>query len=182
MPFLTEELWQRLPRRSGDLTKSIMIAPYPRFDPNLNNPTAASQYEFLLRCSKGVKSLMAEYSIKRNAKSKGVATMDILASDSVPPIGCAVFVVTSFTTILLDIKGHIAVDTALQKAKNKLENSRKVAGRLKEIIARWDENDQRISKDAKAAELAKLEEAEAEVGNYKRSIEQFENLKLGGAA
>ena len=29
MPFLTEELWQRLPRRPGETTPSICIATYP---------------------------------------------------------------------------------------------------------------------------------------------------------
>jgi valyl-tRNA synthetase len=29
MPFVTEELWQRLPRRPEDRTPSIMVAKYP---------------------------------------------------------------------------------------------------------------------------------------------------------
>lgn len=29
MPFVTEELWQRLPRRAGDAPRSIMVAHYP---------------------------------------------------------------------------------------------------------------------------------------------------------
>lgn len=29
MPFVTEELWQRLPRRPRDPTQSIMIASFP---------------------------------------------------------------------------------------------------------------------------------------------------------
>lgn len=29
MPFVTEELWQRLPRRPNDTTPSIMVAKYP---------------------------------------------------------------------------------------------------------------------------------------------------------
>ena len=31
MPFVTEELWQRLPRRPNDPTPSIMLAKYPTF-------------------------------------------------------------------------------------------------------------------------------------------------------
>ena len=31
MPFVTEELWQRLPRRPNDPTESIMIASFPTF-------------------------------------------------------------------------------------------------------------------------------------------------------
>lgn len=30
MPFITEELWQRLPRRDGDNTPSITVASYPQ--------------------------------------------------------------------------------------------------------------------------------------------------------
>ena len=29
MPFVTEESWQRLPRRPNDLTPSIMVSSYP---------------------------------------------------------------------------------------------------------------------------------------------------------
>lgn len=29
MPYVTEELWQRLPRRKGDLTPSIMVSDFP---------------------------------------------------------------------------------------------------------------------------------------------------------
>src|SRR5882724_3648337 len=31
MPFVTEELWQRLPRRPNDSTPSIMLSSYPVF-------------------------------------------------------------------------------------------------------------------------------------------------------
>lgn len=31
MPFVTEELWQRLPRRPNDSTPSIMVAEFPIF-------------------------------------------------------------------------------------------------------------------------------------------------------
>lgn len=37
MPFVTEELWQRLPRRSTDLS-SIMISSYPSSLPLWSNP------------------------------------------------------------------------------------------------------------------------------------------------
>ena len=35
MPFVTEELWQRLPRRADQAElQSIMLAPYPREEPS----------------------------------------------------------------------------------------------------------------------------------------------------
>ena len=29
MPFVTEDMWQRLPRRQGDETESIMVSSFP---------------------------------------------------------------------------------------------------------------------------------------------------------
>lgn len=69
MPFLTEELWQRLPRRPGDDTISITIAHYPEYDPSLDDARSETAYELVLGCSKGIRSLMVEYAIK----DKGVA-------------------------------------------------------------------------------------------------------------
>lgn len=69
MPFLTEELWQRLPRRPGDDTISITIAHYPEYDPSLEDARSETAYELVLGCSKGIRSLMVEYAIK----DKGVA-------------------------------------------------------------------------------------------------------------
>ena len=68
MPFLTEELWQRLPRRPEDTTPSIVVAKYPQHDPTLEDSEAEASYELLLGCSKGIRSLMAEYAIKEDGK------------------------------------------------------------------------------------------------------------------
>lgn len=68
MPFLSEELWQRLPRRPDDSTPSVMKAAYPEYDQSLEDPTSEAAYEVLLGCSKGVRSLMAEYVIKDDGK------------------------------------------------------------------------------------------------------------------
>lgn len=70
MPFLSEELWQRLPRRPGDETPTIMLAKYPTYDAELDNPAAEAAYELVLGCSKGIRSLMAEYALKDEAKGK----------------------------------------------------------------------------------------------------------------
>jgi valyl-tRNA synthetase len=68
MPFLTEELWQRLPRRPGDATPSIMKASYPQYNPELDDVASEAAYELILGCSKGIRSLLGEYSIINGAK------------------------------------------------------------------------------------------------------------------
>jgi len=60
MPFITEEMWQRMPRRPSDETKSIMVAKYPTYEPTLDDPESEAAYELVLGCTKAARSLMAE--------------------------------------------------------------------------------------------------------------------------
>lgn len=70
MPYITEEMWQRMPRRPNDSTKSVMLAKYPTYNPALDDPESETAYEIVLECTKGVRSLMAEYSIKEDVNGK----------------------------------------------------------------------------------------------------------------
>lgn len=45
MPFVTEELWQRVPKLPGDETPSIMISKYPEYDEKLNFEADSQDYE-----------------------------------------------------------------------------------------------------------------------------------------
>lgn len=63
LPFLTEELWQRLPRRPDDKAPSITIAAYPQYNEALEDPTSEAAYELVLGCAKGVRSLIVEYKV-----------------------------------------------------------------------------------------------------------------------
>ncbi|TVY85204.1 Mitochondrial Valine--tRNA ligase, partial [Lachnellula suecica] len=68
MPFLTEELWQRLPRRPEDKTPSIVLAKYPTYDATMDDAASEDAYELVLGISKGIRKLMAEYALKDEAK------------------------------------------------------------------------------------------------------------------
>lgn len=70
MPFLTEELWQRLPRRPGDVNPTICKAAYPVYDVEVDDPVSEAAYELVLGVSKGIRSLMAEYSLKDEAQGQ----------------------------------------------------------------------------------------------------------------
>lgn len=74
MPFLTEELWQRLPRRPDDRTPSIVLAKYPVHDPKMDDPVLEEAYELVLGISKGIRSLMVEYSLKEEGQGNLVST------------------------------------------------------------------------------------------------------------
>ena len=67
MPFVTEELFQRLPRRPNDNVKSIMISQFPSEVAVWENSKALDDFEVINTIVKGARSLLTEYNIKANA-------------------------------------------------------------------------------------------------------------------
>jgi valyl-tRNA synthetase len=65
MPFITEELWQRLRQfaPSGVLSESIMIAPWPQSDPRLSFPVEAEEISFLQDIVVGIREKRAQHAI-----------------------------------------------------------------------------------------------------------------------
>jgi valyl-tRNA synthetase len=203
MPFLTEELWQRLPRREGDKTPSITVASYPQYSQELEDPAANDEYELLVDCSKGLRSLIAEYGIKESATTfiqpldseahnilqyptsrpsiislagKAISDTTVLSASDPAPTGCAVYTVGASATVFLDIKGRVDVDKEIVKAKDRLKKANETAAKQKKIMDKeWEE---KVSEAVKEVEREKLKAAEIEARNWEASIQQFERLKL----
>lgn len=70
MPYITEEMWQRMPRRPEDQTKSVMIAKYPQYTHELDDPESEAAYELVLGTVRATRSLMAEYALKEEVNGK----------------------------------------------------------------------------------------------------------------
>ena len=204
MPFLSEELWQRLPRRQEDNTESVTIASFPEYDSAMDDSHSERAYDLLLGCSKGVRSLMAEYSIKDEGKAyvqaldvtsyetakaeiqsiralsgKGVAHIEVLSPSQPTPTGCAVFAVSASAAVFLEIKGRVNIDTEITKAQTKMKKAADGATKQRKLLNAPDFAE-KVSEAVKETEQKKLEDLLVEQRNYERSIEQFERLKLEG--
>ncbi|MGO9620838.1 MAG: valine--tRNA ligase [Desulfobaccales bacterium] len=59
MPFLTEEIWQKLPGTGS----SIMVAPYPEADEALINPLAEAELAMVMDCIIAIRNLRAEMNV-----------------------------------------------------------------------------------------------------------------------
>ncbi|MGD2154411.1 MAG: valine--tRNA ligase [Gemmatimonadales bacterium] len=60
MPFITEELWLRLPNRAG---ASIMVAAWPEPRPDWNDPEAERQLDVLREMLGAVRNIRSEYNV-----------------------------------------------------------------------------------------------------------------------
>ncbi|KAI1468906.1 tRNA synthetases class I-domain-containing protein [Daldinia caldariorum] len=202
MPFLTEELWQRLPRRPGDETPSIMLARYPVYDPELDNPAAETAYELVLGCSRGIRSLMAEYALKDEAKvfvqtydetahqtaveqvqsikslsGKGVTGIEVISGSDPRPAGCVAFSVSSAAAVFLHVKGRVDIDSEIAKANKKLDKTRVAIAKQSKLLADPGYQ-QKVAAALQEADRKKLADLESEAKGFEGTIKQFEGLKL----
>jgi valyl-tRNA synthetase len=156
-PFITEYLWtDKLPRRKGDTTESVMIANFPQWDAVWDNPEAAAEYELIMNISSGIRSLLSQYAFKEEGsiivatydastyktataektsiKSLGgkyVGDIKIQEPGSAAPEKCAVYPVGAQAAVYLSLAGQ---ETAMREkalaglaeAKSKVEKSKKI--------------------------------------------------------
>ncbi|KAM7190041.1 tRNA synthetases class I (I, L, M and V) domain containing protein [Naviculisporaceae sp. PSN 640] len=202
LPFITEELWQRLPRRPEDETKSIMVAKYPEWDQSLENPAAEAAYDIVLGCSRGIRSLMAEYASKdeskifiqayddashktiseekssiRSLSGKGAMVIEVLSPSHARPTGCVAFPVSSAVSVYIHVKDRVDLDEEIAKAGKKLERVRAAVQKQRKLI-----NDpayiEKVAVATQDADKKKLADLESEEAGFETTIQQFERLKL----
>ncbi|OCK77520.1 valyl-tRNA synthetase-like protein [Lepidopterella palustris CBS 459.81] len=202
MPYLTEELWQRLPRRPGDKTPSITVAAFPEYVEEFDDPTSEAAYELVLGCSKGIRSLMAEYMIKDDGKAfvkalndvshntakaevqairalagKGISSVKVLSKNDATPTGCAVYSISSVAIVFLEVKGRVDLDAEIEKGKEKMKRAADAAVKQRKILGAPD-FEEKVSGAVQQAERQKLEDFLVEQRNRELSIQQFEQMKL----
>jgi valyl-tRNA synthetase len=204
MPFLTEELWQRLPRRPGDNTSSITIAEYPQYDSSLHDPKSETAYELVLGCSKGIRSLLADYAVKDegviyiaplNQTSHDTVSAQLSAIESLSgkasikisiievgkfnQTGCAVYPVSADANVYLEVKDRIS-DAAkeAEKFKTKVEEARREQEDLDASMAELSKvQDKDVTSAVQFTERRKRD-AEAKLRALQDTVVMFEKMKV----
>lgn len=206
MPFITEELWQRLPKSKDDTTETIMLAAYPEFDPALEFAAEAKDYELATQCAQGLRSLLTEFNVRADGRGfikattpesaanisqqiqaikilsgKGLSEVQVVGPDAgegAIPAGCAVYVLTSDVSILLELGSRLTdIDAEIKKIQGKLQKSQ-VALKKQEALMAKEGFEEKVSDVVLAAEKKKLADAQAALGNYERTMEEFQKMKI----
>lgn len=204
MPFLTEELWQRLPRRPGDNTSSITIAEYPEYESSFDDPRSETAYELVLGCSKGIRSLIADYAVKdkgvahvaplnqmshdtasgqlfaiKSLSGKTPVDISILKAGEVSPTGCAVFPVSADANVYLEVKDRIQdAGKEAEKVKAKLDEARKDQDDIDSLKAELSKvQDQDVTEAMQSAESRKRD-VEARMRAFEETVAMFEKMMV----
>ncbi|ODQ51028.1 hypothetical protein SAICODRAFT_60694 [Saitoella complicata NRRL Y-17804] len=200
MPYVTEELWQRIPRRPQDSTPTIVKAAYPVYNEQLHDPEAETNFELVFSVVKGARSLMAEYNVLQGAKIfvqadasingviaeqspsivaliKGCESCEVLASGSEQPEGCAVYAINKDCNALLLVKGHADLDAEIAKAEKKIGKIQQQQAQMQKLLAQKD-YENKVPENVRAQNAEKLETMKAETENLDRIVAQFKKLLL----
>ncbi|XP_041481162.1 valine--tRNA ligase-like isoform X1 [Lytechinus variegatus] len=198
MPFLTEELFQRLPRQQSYTYPSICVAPYPTLQefPFINE-VVEGQVEVMLEVVHAVRSLEGMLGLKRGQSNVGVACQDEgvfsilstlhqplatltrsshveITSNEAPPPGSATLAIGSKCTAYLHLQeasSSAAVDR-LQARKVKAENQ------LSKLMTAMSIPlyEQKVPDHIQLNNRNKVEELEAELRSYKNLLASLQTI------
>ncbi|XP_014667746.1 PREDICTED: valine--tRNA ligase-like [Priapulus caudatus] len=201
MPFISEELYQRLPRRTPNCPPSICVTAYPEptsypvRDERLEESVAFTQdiigkirslrsdymltpkqsADVFLKCSdKETKSIVDQFSdlMQTLTSSHQVATM----VDEQPPEGCAIVTVSHRCVVHLLLKGLI--DPLKESAK--LDDKK---GKLSAQLQKMQRNTQlpdyaaKVPEDVRRANTDKMEQIEGEIQKLVEALETIAKMQ-----
>ncbi|KAJ3336546.1 hypothetical protein HDU93_002610 [Gonapodya sp. JEL0774] len=200
MPFITEELYQRLPRRPEDTIPSIMLTKFPEAVPRWSNPTAEKDFGVVNDVVHAVRSLMADYQVKTNAKifiltgtreardlmlsqtpaiqtlARGVSFIDV-RDDENHPVGCALVTVSEAIHVLLLVKGVVNIDQELSKLRKEATQVAESKAKFERDLARVPDYETKVPANVREQNDAKLREFDAKLRALATAVETFERIR-----
>uniref|UniRef100_A0A8C2KPR9 Valine--tRNA ligase n=1 Tax=Cyprinus carpio TaxID=7962 RepID=A0A8C2KPR9_CYPCA len=202
MPFVTEELFQRLPRRRAqDSPPSICVTPYPETSEFCwHSEDVDRQMEFVMSVVKTIRSLRADYNLTKTRAdcylqcidpdtaalvqtyslqiqtlSYSQAIYPVVGGDSTIPQGCAVAIASDKCTVHLMLKGLIDLEKEVTKLTAKKGELEKQMEKMMEKTAKNDYKE-KVPVKVQEADAEKLRQNETELQKVKEAIENFRKM------
>lgn len=194
MPYVTEELFQRLPRRNEDSPPSICVTPYPAKLP-WRDASLEDELNLVQTIVKSIRSIRQEYNVTRAkpevyvvfseqslaaAVSKYAETACTLSSserihvvcEEKPPRGCAVATVSDKCEVHVVLKGLVDVAKEITKLEGKKDKLNGQVTKLNEAMGIADYAT-KVPENVQQQNLDKLKQLETELGKIEKAIASF---------
>ncbi|XP_077066224.1 valine--tRNA ligase [Siphateles boraxobius] len=202
MPFVSEELFQRLPRRRPqDSPPSISVTPYPDTSEFCwHSEEVDRQMEFIMSVVRTIRSLRADYNLTKTRAdcylqcidsdtaalvqtyslqiqtlSYSQAVHPVVGGDNTIPQGCAVAIASDKCTVHLMLKGLIDLEKEVTKLTAKGAELEKQMEKMKEKMDKNDYKD-KVPVKVQEADAEKLRQNETEMQKVKEAIENFRKM------
>ncbi|XP_067941073.1 valine--tRNA ligase-like isoform X2 [Watersipora subatra] len=204
MPFVSEELYQRLPRRLPDLPPSLCVTPYPlpsQLD-RMRDTSLEACVSHAFECVKTVRSMKATYQLPNKTKVEAwfcchddavkerleslsgflitmtnASKVEIITDRSLVPAGCAMTTVDHSVEAHLMLKGIIDIEKELTQLGLKVNQISERQTRLEEVMKKPDYT-VKVPPSVQADNTKKAEELCKEKGRLEEAIEKLKSMSL----
>lgn len=209
MPFVTEELYQRLP--VANRSESIMVAPYPDVGRQFDEE-AERRMDDALAAVKCIRSLRASYDVKRSARPRvylvvaaredgpaadardltevvrvlaGCGSVTAMANgaaaDVIDTASCAVTVVSASLSVYLDLAGVVDFDAELAKLEAKAAEARQRSRRHADKM-QMDGYEHKVPERVRMKTVEQRDAAERELATVTEAMGRLAALRDASAA
>lgn len=196
MPFISEELYQKLPNFNGKI-ESICIAPYPQANGwRLDSERLKDDFEVVYNVVKTIRSIAANINLPNNAKApvliiplknadalkdneKLISTLSksgdvkFVADQTQIPKGCVMDVSPNGSEIYLYVKDLIDIKKEIERLEKKLNNNKELYDALNKKVSVPD-YESKVPENVKKQNKEKLDNY---INENKKLGESLENLK-----
>jgi valyl-tRNA synthetase len=204
MPFVTEELWQRLPGRGTlgtDECESIIIAPYPECIASYRNDEVEKSMETAMKVVKACRSLRASYNIqnktlthfyvkvaadsfsavsnqKDDIMTLGKASaVELNTPDDEIPAMVGTLIVDDQLTVLMDVKGLVDFKVEINRLQKNLKSTLPQLAQLETKVAAA-EYATKVPEEVQKDDAERLDSLTKKKKEIEEAITNFEKLAL----
>ncbi|TIC01985.1 hypothetical protein E3Q17_01587 [Wallemia mellicola] len=201
MPYVTEELWQHLPRRPNDNAESISLTEFPKADPAFEFTQEAKDFETAYGAIKATRSLATAYNVQGNNiqayietteekapifKSqlavlktliKGCKVLEVVTTSSEIPVGCAVQSINVDANLHVLVRGLVDIDAELTKLEKK-EKAAKMTLEKTIKATQIDGYAEKVSVQVQQNNQEKIQNYEKEIEALTSAMKTFASLNL----
>nr|CAH7749062.1 unnamed protein product [Callosobruchus chinensis] len=195
MPYITEELYQRLPRSNEVAEKipSICVAPYPETkNCRWKNGDIETEVEFMQKIAKNIRSARSDYNLPNKTKTEAYiqcsddATAEIVTNyisalktlaycskigvNEESPKGCTIITVSDKCEVNLLLKGLIDPVKEITKIQKKIEFLHGTEEKLRTTIATPD-YDSKVPLEIRQANEEKLSQSTTELARLEAALQ-----------
>jgi valyl-tRNA synthetase len=201
MPFVSEELYQRLKRRTPNEPPSICVTPYPEEQQfPWRDVKLEADVEFMQTVVHAIRSARSEYTLPNKVKADVYlrCSDETLASElrrfipplqtlsysskvevlttTPPPTGCAILIVSDRCEIHLMLKGLIDPAKEIEKLKQKHEKLQGSLSKLQTAMAVTD-YEVKVPEEVRTNNSEKLTQTEGEIEKLVSAIAALKTME-----
>ena len=199
MPYVTEELWHRLPQRPGETSETIALTQLPAWSEQHSFPEAAAQFDEVFASVRAARGLAADYGltskirvfVETNVEAtramldtqrsvmhtliKGCDEVSVVQAPSDVPSGCVVASVSSTIQVHVLVRGLVDVDQELSKLAKKLTLTETQLSRTQALTQKpeWS----KTPEDVRTSTQNRIDDLLAEKKALEQARVNFESLR-----